>query len=366
MVRPTVDQRIRAMLTEDAGRIPVVVGPCGAGRSTLLHRLHAGIGPTESQYINVERTATTPERFLAVLTGASPFLDSRPTPVALTPRQAFDSVLAFLAGARGSEHGPVTFLLDEVFEFRTFESFPGLRRALPELLAVIASSPNRFVLTSRYAARTARALSSASPKFVVMAMPSLDDDELKRMVAATLPAGRAGTASGLEGDATIGLLASLSGGRPAYARAIVDAMAARSDVESTADPVSALAAEMESDAALCRMCAFSYELRLHRARGYGALKAILEILGEEEPLTLTEIAQRLGRTPGSTKDYLSWLEDVDLVAAQQKRYRFRDPLMRMWARLHCRPTPPTREAIGREVQRYVGACTATPAASARN
>ena len=58
---------------------------------------------------------------------------------------------------------------------------------------------------------------------------------------------------------------------------------------------------------------FGYELRLHRARGYGALKAILEILSEQEPLTLTEISKRLGRTPGSTKDYLSWLEDVDLV-----------------------------------------------------
>ena len=42
-------------------------------------------------------------------------------------------------------------------------------------------------------------------------------------------------------------------------------------------------------------------LRLHKARGYGALKAILEILAEEEPLTLTEVAHRLHRTPGSTK-----------------------------------------------------------------
>ena len=38
---------------------------------------------------------------------------------------------------------------------------------------------------------------------------------------------------------------------------------------------------------------------------------------EEEPLTLTEISLRLRRTPGSTKDYLSWLEDVDLVTSRQ-------------------------------------------------
>ena len=103
---------------------------------------------------------------------------------------------------------------------------------------------------------------------------------------------------------------------------------------------------------LARHCAFSYELRLHRARGYGALKAILEILGEEEGLTLTEISHRLQRTPGSTKDYLSWLEDVDLVTSRQKRYSFTDPMLRLWVRLHCRPTPPGDEDVVREVQLY--------------
>src|SRR4029078_13124861 len=86
--------------------------------------------------------------------------------------------------------------------------------------------------------------------------------------------------------------------------------------------------------------------------GYGALKAILDILAEHEPLTLTEISQRLHRTPGSTKDCLSWLEDVDLVTARQKKYSFTDPVLRLWVRLHCRPTPPSQEEGAREVQHY--------------
>ena len=98
---------------------------------------------------------------------------------------------------------------------------------------------------------------------------------------------------------------------------------------------------------------FLYELRLHRARGYGALKAILSVLSEEEPLTLTEIALRLGRTPGSTKDYLSWLEDVDLIVSRQKRYSFADPLLRLWVRLHGHPVPPADEDLAREVHSYV-------------
>ena len=77
------------------------------------------------------------------------------------------------------------------------------------------------------------------------------------------------------------------------------------------------------------------------------------MLAEEEPLTLTEIALRLRRTPGSTKDYLSWLEDVDLIVSRQKRYSFADPLLRLWVRLHGRAVPPADEDIAREVHAYV-------------
>ena len=117
--------------------------------------------------------------------------------------------------------------------------------------------------------------------------------------------------------------------------------------------LSALSALLAPSGTIATACRFSYELRLHRARGYGALKAILEVLAEEEPLTLTEIALRLRRTPGSTKDYLSWLEDVDLIVSRQKRYSFTDPMMRLWGRLHCRATPPNEEDIAREVHAYV-------------
>ena len=118
------------------------------------------------------------------------------------------------------------------------------------------------------------------------------------------------------------------------------------------DPISALSALLSPDGRLADRCGHCYELRLHRARGYGALKAILEILAEEEGLTLTEISHRMERTPGSTKDYLSWLEDVDLVASHQKRYSFTDPLLRVWVRLHCRATAPTDDDLAREVHRY--------------
>ena len=36
--------------------------------------------------------------------------------------------------------------------------------------------------------------------------------------------------------------------------------------------------------------------------------------------------------------------------SRQKRYSFTDPLLRLWVRLHCRPTPPTEDDVAREVQ----------------
>ena len=120
----------------------------------------------------------------------------------------------------------------------------------------------------------------------------------------------------------------------------------------SADPVSALAAVMAPGGSLAARCARSYELRLHHARGYGTLKAIIDILAEEQPLTLSEIASRLRRTPGSTRDYLSWLEDVDLVSAEAKRYTLSDPLLRLWVRLYCRAIPPGEEVVAREAQEY--------------
>ena len=160
-----------------------------------------------------------------------------------------------------------------------------------------------------------------------------------------------GETSPAEADELARVIHRLSDGRPRYTRALLDEMIAQRK-EGAADPISALAASLSPNGELDGRCRFSYELRLHRARGYGALKAILQVLSEEEPLTLTQIAQRLDRTAGSTKDYLSWLQDVDMLTCQRKRYTFADPLLRLWVRIYSHPEPPTEERLAREVQAY--------------
>ncbi len=341
------ERRVQSTLEASPSRIPVILGACGTGRTHLLQRLRDR-GVRGAQYIDVERCATTPERFLDAVTTASPFPWVGRDRVPATPRDAFDAVLGFLDTARGPGGEPCTFLLDEVLELRTFESFPGLRHVLRDLLEGLSASANRFVLTTRYVARAHRLLRDASARFEVMHLPPLTPADVTDLLAPAF--------NGYEQMATddrdyLGrAVQTLSDGRAVYVRAIGDAMM-RLDRQMV-DPVSALTELLAPDGALDCWCRFRYELRLHRARGYGALKAILDILAEEEGITLTEISHRLRRTPGSTKDYLSWLEDVDLIASQRKRYSFTDPLLRLWVRLHCRPTPPATEDVAREVQAY--------------
>ena len=350
--RTTLVRRVTAALDATPSRIAVLVGGCGSGRTTVLRQLRERVGRTSVQHIDVERTATTPERFLHAVTTVSPFPVTEPSQTA-GARAAFDATLAFLARARTSASEPATFVLDEFLELRTFESFPGLRRVQHECIDGLAASGNRFVLTSRYVARTLRLLRDHSARFEVIHMPALTAEDTSDILGPTAAPG-GGDNDAHDADYLARTVQALADGRPIYVRALADELAALREHGGPGggDAISALASLLATDGRLARQCEFSYELRLHRARGYGALKAILEVLADEEGLTLTEISQRLHRTPGSTKDYLSWLEDVDLVTSRQKRYTFTDPLLRVWVRLHCRASAPSEDDLAREVRRY--------------
>ena len=360
--RPALERRVLDALngTDGQPRIPVVLGGCGSGRTALLLRLRDLIGRSTCQYLDIERIATTPERCLTAIRDASPFPahpygQGQGAPPG--PREAFDATLALLDTARAPGDLPATFLLDEVLELRTFESFPGLRSVLRDLIAALGASGNRFVLTTRYSARALRLLRDAPAAFEIIHVAPLSAPEIRATLPASAESKNAASAfreaeEDRARDDLAALVHALSGGRPAYARLIADTATAHAPRDAS-DPVSALTALLAPGGQLAAACRFSYELRLHRARGYGALKAILDVLSREEPLTLTEVALRLHRTPGSTKDYLSWLEDVDLIVSRQKRYSFADPMLRLWVLLHSRPVPPDADEIAREVHAFV-------------
>src|SRR5262249_19061586 len=197
--RTTLARRVTAALDGSPSRIPVLVGGCGSGRTTVLRQLRERMGRTSVQHIDVERTATTPERFLRAVTSVSPFPVSQPSesdPGVASARSAFDRALAFFGRSRTSASEPATFLLDEFLELRTFESFPGLRRVLYDCIDGLAASGNRFVLTSRYVARTLRLLRDRSARFEVIQMPPLTAEDTLDILGPPAPPAASGSAAG--------------------------------------------------------------------------------------------------------------------------------------------------------------------------
>ena len=67
------ERRVHGALEAAPSRIPVILGGCGTGRTWLLQRLRDRVGRQAAQYIDVERSATTPERFLQSVISSSPF-----------------------------------------------------------------------------------------------------------------------------------------------------------------------------------------------------------------------------------------------------------------------------------------------------
>src|SRR5437870_13640015 len=99
--RTSLSRRVTAALEASPSRIPVLLGGCGSGRTTMLQQVRERLGRTAVQYIDVERTATTPERFLRAITAVSPFPIANGSSAAPTgPRAAFDAAPAFCAHAR--------------------------------------------------------------------------------------------------------------------------------------------------------------------------------------------------------------------------------------------------------------------------
>ncbi len=183
--RPAIERRLLAALEATPPRIPVIAGGCGSGRTAMLHGLRERLG-TEAALIDVERIATTPERCLSSVLGAVRGHGGDPDrgePAPPSPRAAFDRLCRFFIHARNPAGGRITFLLDEILEIRTFESFPGLRGALRTLRQSLCDSPNRFVLTTRFTNRTLRLFRDAPERFEFVHLPPLTPGEVRTALA---------------------------------------------------------------------------------------------------------------------------------------------------------------------------------------
>ena len=274
------------------------------------------------------------------------------------PRAAFDAPLAFFDTRPRARRRAGTFLLDELLELRTFESFPACATCCTSCSTALADE--RQPLRADQPLRRARASAAARRHVALRSHPHAAAQRRRKSPTCW----RRPSAATSRCRPTIATTSAAPSRRwptaaPAYVRALGDDDGRRwrhaAAIRSARWPRCS-----SPDGALDHWCRFCYELRLHRARGYGALKAILDILAEEEPLTLTEISQRLQRTPGSTKDYLSWLEDVDLVVVAAEALQLHRSAA---ARLGAAALPPDAADRGRRRARSAPLRAAAPAAA---
>ena len=200
-----------------------------------------------------------------------------------------------------------------------------------------------------------RLLRERSARFEVIHVPSLSADDTLDIIAR---AGAGGT--GADAEYTARTVHALADGRPSYVHTLTTELVQMRQAggPGSDDVVSALAASMAAGGRIAHHCNFCYELRLHRARGYGSCKMVLHVLRDEEDLKLTEIARRVDRTAGTTRDYLRWLEEVDLIHVRERRYRFVDPLVRLWMRVYGVGTPPTPDDLRAGVAGYLDSLAA--------
>src|SRR5215203_3021688 len=126
----------------------------------------------------------------------------------------------------------------------------------------LGSSENLFVLATRFRQRGAR-LAASWPR---IASVMIDD---------ALESGDGRTAEALAGLDPLEQqqVLALTGGRLGYAVLVSDALR-QARRHGIADPVGALTEQLLCGSALERRLRLSYEVRLQRARGYGALRAI--------------------------------------------------------------------------------------------
>jgi len=318
---------VLAAIGRELGSTPVLllVAPRGGGKSHLLKRLfdETRARGAPSALVQLEPVSGSPEMLDSELSRlAGPILGR----VAASGTPAFDSLLRRLKDRRPS----ATLFLDDVTEIRTLSYYPGVEEPLDKFLAAVESG-GRAVLTSRFSYWMARRF----PELTVRSIPRVSAAELAEA-----------------GASEAELIASASAGITVHAVSLAESL------EDGAGSVAiALAQELSPGGRIEAECRATLSELLHRARGYGACKTVLHVLSDQEGLKLTEVARRVDRTPGATRDYLRWLEEVDLIAVREKRFYFVDPVLRVWSRIYARGTPPGADDIRREVEGYLEGLT---------
>jgi AAA+ ATPase superfamily predicted ATPase len=234
--------------------------------------------------------------------------------------------------AAATQGKKIVLICDEFQEIRTLENYPNSQNVVALLRAELQSeSEVQYILAGSAISVLAGLLSNPkSPlfaQFTRIAVEPFDRESTQELANKLL-------SEPLEPD-LYPLLHSLTGGHPFYITAVTRRVSYLVDVvqrPASLDVIKQafLVETLSPGGRIYDFCQYVYDLSLQKAKGYGALKSVLQILVQEEGLTATQVARQLRVTSASASDYLRWLCEVDLVVEKDKAYYFRDPVLRFW------------------------------------
>jgi hypothetical protein len=226
---------------------------------------------------------------------------------------------------------PLMVFLDEFPELLTLGSFPGVGDPLKHFRAALQRQTRvAYVITGSAVSATEHIVQDhRSPLFLQFRALELhpftpeDTQALtEKLAGGLLPAAQAA-------------IHTYTFGHPFYVTALAERVR-----ELAAGEAAAITRELvgqafvlealENRGQIYGYCRYLYDISLQKARGYGVLKALLQILAIEDGLTLSEIAGRLRRQAPAARDYLRRLMDVDLLVVREGRYFYADPVFRYW------------------------------------
>jgi AAA+ ATPase superfamily predicted ATPase len=226
---------------------------------------------------------------------------------------------------------PCIIFLDEFPELATLGSFPGIGDPLKHFRATLQKHTRvAYVITGSAVSAIEHIVrdheSSLFLQFRALELRPFTPEDTQALVEKL---------AGWMSPAAHAAIHTYTFGHPFYITALADRvrqLAAGDSDAITADLVSqAFVLEtLENRGQIYGYCRYLYDISLQKARGYGALKALLQILAIEDGLTLSEIAARMRRQAPATREYLRRLMEVDLLIEREGRYVYADPVFRYW------------------------------------
>ena len=227
---------------------------------------------------------------------------------------------------------PLVLILDEFQEIYTLTHYPNSQNVLALLRTEMQSQSGILYLLAGSAVSVLTDLLSNPDSPLFAQFTRLPVETFDRQSTALLVRKLTGDQAPAD---LLPLIHSLTNGHPFYTIALCQRLMTLVEVAQRpldADTVKQafLMETLSPHGRIYNFCRYAYDLSLQKAAGYGALKAVLQILATEEGLTASQIARKLRVTSGTASDYLRWLREVDLITDRTHAYFYQDPVLRFW------------------------------------